>query len=144
MLVSGCEIFNSDRILGENIVIMNETSETIEVFTIRDGVKSTLATIEPGQGYTIRAAQFTDGCLSGPLARSDDGTVVATREGELCSKDNWRSRPRPHRAGQKPQFGFGAVSSPRKAPPTGAMITLMSVAGCPVSLRPRCPLPEST
>lgn len=90
VFVAGCEFFNSDRILGENIVIMNETSDTIEVFTVRDGVESTLATIEPGQGYRISAAQFTDGCLSGPfVARSDDGTVVATHEIELCSGDAW-------------------------------------------------------
>jgi hypothetical protein len=37
---------------------------------------------------------------------------------------------------QKPQYGLGASSSPRKAPPTGAMITVMSLAGKPVSLRP--------
>jgi hypothetical protein len=37
---------------------------------------------------------------------------------------------------QKPQYGLGASSSPRKAPPTGAMITVMSLAGRPVSLRP--------
>lgn len=90
VLVAGCELFNSDRILGETIVLRNETTDSIEVFTVSDGVEWTLATIEPGQGYTISAAQFTDGCLSGPfVARSDDGSVVATNEGELCSGDTW-------------------------------------------------------
>ena len=90
VLVAGCEIFNSDRILGENIVLQNGTSETIEIFNVIDSVEWTIATIEPGQGYRIRAAQFTDGCLTGPfVARGEDGNVVATREGELCSEDTW-------------------------------------------------------
>jgi hypothetical protein len=45
---------------------------------------------------------------------------------------------------QNPQLGFGADSSLRKEPPTGAMITLTSCAGSVVSLRPMCPVPEST
>lgn len=45
---------------------------------------------------------------------------------------------------QKPQFGFGASSSPRKAPPVGAMITLTSCAGAPDSLRTMCPRASST
>jgi hypothetical protein len=90
VLVAGCEAFNSDRILGENITVLNGTPETIDVFTVADGVEWPLATIEPGLGYRIRAAQFTDGCLTGPfVARGEDGTVVATREGELCSGNTW-------------------------------------------------------
>src|SRR5204862_5181924 len=38
---------------------------------------------------------------------------------------------------QKPQLGLGAGSSVRNACPTGAVITLMSCAGCEVSLRTR-------
>jgi hypothetical protein len=56
VLVAGCEFLNSDRTLGENIVILNGTSDTIEVLAIRDGVESRLATIEPGRGYRISAA----------------------------------------------------------------------------------------
>ena len=45
---------------------------------------------------------------------------------------------------QKLQFGLGASSSPRKAPPTGAMMTVTSLAGRPLSLRPMWPSPVST
>ena len=38
-------------------------------------------------------------------------------------------------ARQKLQFGPGAASSPRNAPPTGAMITVVSFAGTLVSFR---------
>jgi hypothetical protein len=90
VLVAGCEFFNSDRTLGENIVLQNGTSETIEILNVIDSVEWTIATIEPGQGYRIRAAQFTDGCLTGPfVAKDEDGTVVARRDGELCSGDTW-------------------------------------------------------
>ena len=40
---------------------------------------------------------------------------------------------------QKAQNGPGADSSPRKTPPTGARITVMSLAGAPLSLIPMCP-----
>src|SRR5262249_18665493 len=45
---------------------------------------------------------------------------------------------------QKAQYGPGAGSSLRNAPPTGAITTAISLAGLPVSLRPICPCPVST
>ncbi len=54
--------------------------------------------------------------------------------------------PQPRRmpSRQKSQWGAGASSSVRKAPPTGAVMTLMSCAGCPDSFRTMCPRPSST
>ena len=76
---------------------------------------------------------------------------TAAAAGDLRSKGRERcgSRPGPTPAcapldDQKPQYGLGASSSPRKAPPTGAMITLTSCAGCPDSFRTMCPRPLST
>jgi hypothetical protein len=59
------------------------------------------------------------------------------QEGSPCARD--RLTP-----DQKLQFGLGASSSPRKAPPTGAMMTVTSLAGWPLSLRPMWPSPVST
>jgi hypothetical protein len=45
---------------------------------------------------------------------------------------------------QKLQWGPGASSSPRNAPPTGARMTLTSCAGWPDSFRTMWPVPSST
>ncbi len=57
--------------------------------------------------------------------------------GRLPRRASWASS-------QKPQYGFGAASSLRNAPPTGAVITLTSWAGWPDSFRTMCPRPSST
>ena len=49
-----------------------------------------------------------------------------------------------HTQVQNPQSGSGVSSSARKAPPTGARITLMSCAGSSVSLKTMWPCPSST
>ena len=59
------------------------------------------------------------------------------RTSETGAEEPARPAPPPPLAlsRQKPQFGAGASSSPRNAPPTGAMITVMSLAGTLVSFR---------
>ena len=89
-LLEGCDWLNSDSTLGRVVVFQNDTSETVDILNVIDGVEWKLKTLEPDETYRVSADQFADGCLSGPfVARVADGTLIARHDARLCSGDRW-------------------------------------------------------
>ena len=64
--------------------ILNESSHTVEIYAIvRPGDAQLISTLDPGLG-----TRFRDECVDPDLeARTQDGRVVAGREGPLCRGD---------------------------------------------------------
>lgn len=72
--------------------IRNESSQTVEIFAIVPGEAQLIGTLDPGLG-----TRFRDECVDPDLeARTQDGRVVAEREGPLCRGDpQWAIRDTP-------------------------------------------------
>jgi hypothetical protein len=63
---------------------------------------------------------------SDSTSRVDHASIVSKPSAKSNGEPTWADSPRSLPRRQKPQFGFGALSSPLNAPPVGAMITLVS------------------
>ena len=86
------------------------------------------------------------GSLLLPFAFFSVGFVGRSGRGQGRAVFARRSAPLTARTGRglESTVGPGAGSSLRNGAPTGAMATVTSLAGIPVSLRPVCPWPVST